>query len=41
LLGQISRTGELPADRVAGPDHPIWPSDHAGLIAQLNLTGRN
>ena len=41
LLGQISRTGELPADRVAGPEHPIWPSDHAGLIARLNLTGGN
>ena len=39
LLGQISPTGELPADRVAGPEHPIWPSDHAGLIARLNLTG--
>jgi Endonuclease/Exonuclease/phosphatase family len=39
LLGQISRTGELPADRVVGPEHPIWPSDHAGLIARLNLTG--
>lgn len=41
LLGQISRTGELPAERVAGPEHPIWPSDHAGLIARLNLTGGN
>jgi endonuclease/exonuclease/phosphatase family metal-dependent hydrolase len=41
LLGQISRTGELPAERVAGPEHPIWPSDHAGLIARLTLTGGN
>ncbi len=41
LMGQISRTGELPADRVAGPEHLIWPSDHAGLVAGLNLTGGN
>ena len=41
LLGQIWVTGELPADRVAGPEHSIWPSDHAGLIARLNLTGGN
>jgi endonuclease/exonuclease/phosphatase family metal-dependent hydrolase len=39
LLGQIWRTGDVPADRIAGPDHPIWPSDHAGLVAKLNLTG--
>ena len=39
LLGQIWRTGDVPADRIAGPDHPIWPSDHAGLILKLNLPG--
>ena len=39
LLGQIWRTGDAPADRIAGPDHPIWPSDHAGLVVKLNLTG--
>jgi endonuclease/exonuclease/phosphatase family metal-dependent hydrolase len=39
LLGQISHTGELPADRLAGPEHSIWPSDHAGVVAALNLTG--
>ena len=37
--GQIWHTGELPADRVAGPAHSIWASDHAGLVAQLNLRG--
>jgi endonuclease/exonuclease/phosphatase family metal-dependent hydrolase len=35
LLGQVSRIGEVPADRVPGPDHAIWPSDHAGLVARL------
>jgi endonuclease/exonuclease/phosphatase family metal-dependent hydrolase len=39
LLGQVWRTGDVPADRIAGPDHPIWPSDHAGLVVKLNLTG--
>jgi hypothetical protein len=33
--GQVSRIGEVPADRISGPDHPIWPSDHAGLVARL------
>ena len=35
LLGQIDRFGNVPADRLAGPDHPIWPSDHAGVLAAL------
>lgn len=35
LFGKIDRYGEVPADRVAGPAYPIWPSDHAGLIATL------
>jgi len=35
LQGQIARLGALPADRIAGPDHPIWPSDHAGLVLRL------
>jgi len=38
-LGQIWHTGEVPAERVAGPEHSIWPSDHAGLVARLNLAG--
>ena len=33
--GRILRIGEVPADRVAGPEYPIWPSDHAGLVASL------
>ncbi|HET7240616.1 MAG TPA: endonuclease/exonuclease/phosphatase family protein, partial [Gemmatimonadales bacterium] len=39
VQGGIWETGALPAERIAGPEHPIWPSDHAGLIARLNLTG--
>ena len=35
LKGQIDRFGNVPADRVAGPVHPIWPSDHAGVRATL------
>lgn len=38
LQGQIWRTGDVPADRITGPDHPIWPSDHAGLVVRLSLT---
>ncbi|MGH7538042.1 MAG: hypothetical protein ACREMF_05370 [Gemmatimonadales bacterium] len=26
---------EVSADRVPGPEHPLWPSDHAGLMADL------
>ena len=35
VSGQIERFGAVPADRVAGPAYPIWPSDHAGLVATL------
>jgi len=35
LQGQIDRFGDVPADRVAGVAFPVWPSDHAGLIATL------
>ena len=33
--GSVDRFGNVPADRVAGPAYPIWPSDHAGLLAAL------
>jgi len=33
--GQIDYFGNVPADRLAGPAHPIWPSDHAGVTATL------
>jgi endonuclease/exonuclease/phosphatase family metal-dependent hydrolase len=35
LQGKISLFGDQPSERVAGPTHPLWPSDHAGLTATL------
>ncbi len=35
VQGQLKRLGEVPADRLSGPAHSIWPSDHAGLVADL------
>ncbi|HET7790035.1 MAG TPA: endonuclease/exonuclease/phosphatase family protein [Gemmatimonadales bacterium] len=35
LQGAITRIGDTPGDRVAGPAHPVWPSDHAGLVFSL------
>ena len=35
VFGKIDRFGEVPADRLAGPLHPIWPSDHVGVTATL------
>ncbi len=35
VMGQLKRLGEVPADRLSGPAHRIWPSDHAGLVAVL------
>lgn len=35
LFGKIDRFGDVPADRLAGPAHRIWPSDHAGVTATL------
>lgn len=37
VLGSIRLTGVLPGDRLAGPLTTIWPSDHAGIAAQLLL----
>jgi hypothetical protein len=34
--GFIRRIGLLPGDMVPGPIHPIWASDHAGLVAWLD-----
>lgn len=33
--GSITRIGDSRSDMVAGPLHSIWPSDHAGLVANL------
>lgn len=35
LLGDISLIGDEAADKIAGPYFPIWPSDHAGVVARL------
>jgi len=35
IQGTIDRLGNVPADRLTGPAYPIWPSDHAGLVASL------
>jgi hypothetical protein len=35
--GNIYRVGHEPASKVPGPAYPIWPSDHAGLVAQVVL----
>jgi endonuclease/exonuclease/phosphatase family protein len=35
VIGQIDRFGEVPADRIPGPAHPLWPSDHVGVTATL------
>jgi hypothetical protein len=35
VTGQVTRLGDVPADRIAGPEFKIWPSDHAGLAADL------
>jgi len=34
--GQISRVGFAKSERIPGPFHPIWPSDHAGVVASLS-----
>jgi endonuclease/exonuclease/phosphatase family metal-dependent hydrolase len=39
VKGRIWLVGEVPADQVNGPSHPLWASDHAGLIARLFTTG--
>lgn len=37
MQGQITRVGMLPSDRVDGPYYKIWASDHAGLVATLQV----
>jgi len=39
VKGSIRLVGEVPADRFPGPAHPLWPSDHAGLVADLITDG--
>lgn len=37
VLGQIKLLGALPNDRLQGPLSMLWPSDHAGVAADLFL----
>jgi hypothetical protein len=37
LQGRVARVGVLPAERVDGPYYKLWMSDHAGLVAQLQV----
>ncbi len=37
LAGHITRLGDDPADRFAGPIDRLWPSDHAGLVARFDF----
>ena len=40
VQGRVFRTGMRQRDRVEGPEYKIWPSDHAGLVASLLLSGK-
>ena len=37
VAGTVELLGESSADRIAGTMGSIWPSDHAGLAAELSL----
>jgi endonuclease/exonuclease/phosphatase family metal-dependent hydrolase len=37
VSGEIRRIGDDPTDRFPGPMHRLWPSDHAGLVARLDM----
>ena len=36
-LGRILLVGYKPGDKIAGPAFPIWPSDHAAVVATLRF----
>jgi endonuclease/exonuclease/phosphatase family metal-dependent hydrolase len=40
VQGWIHRIGLAPWERIDGPVHELWPSDHAGLSAGLVMGGR-
>lgn len=40
VQGWIHRIGLAPWERIDGPFHELWPSDHAGLSAGLVMGGR-
>jgi hypothetical protein len=33
--GHISLFGDQPSERVPGPVHALWMSDHAGIVATI------
>jgi endonuclease/exonuclease/phosphatase family metal-dependent hydrolase len=35
VLGGVHLVGESARDKVPGPLYPLWPSDHAGIVATL------
>jgi len=35
LQGKIDRVGANPSSKAVGPAGPLWPSDHAGLVARF------
>lgn len=35
LIGLVRRLGAAPGDRLPGPVHAIWPSDHAGVALTM------
>jgi hypothetical protein len=37
LLGQVTVIGDQPSSLIPGPVHRIWPSDHAGVFAEILL----
>jgi endonuclease/exonuclease/phosphatase family metal-dependent hydrolase len=37
VTGRIGLVGETPSDRFRGLTHRLWPSDHAGIVARLNV----
>jgi len=37
VMGHLTLLGDRPSDRIAGPEFRIWPSDHAGIVADLLL----
>ncbi|HEY7634291.1 MAG TPA: endonuclease/exonuclease/phosphatase family protein [Gemmatimonadales bacterium] len=37
VAGKITRVGDAPRERVSGPEHLVWASDHAGLVARLRV----
>jgi exonuclease III len=37
VRGEIVKVGFRPTEKVMGPVYPVWPSDHAGLVAWLFL----